>query len=56
VRKDFTLLKEKALVRIFKENANFSKEILILELIIFFLQYFAKFYNRVSKIAKVKNS
>ena len=41
MKEDFILLKEKALLHIFFLNANSSKEILILELLVFFLQYFA---------------
>ena len=36
MRKDFTLLKEKILLCIFKENANSSMKILILKVLVFF--------------------
>jgi hypothetical protein len=63
VRKDFTLLKEKELLPILKENANSSKEILILELLVYFCNTlhnstieFPKLLHQPSLKNKIENS
>jgi hypothetical protein len=48
--KDFTLLKEKALLYIFIKNANSSKKILILEVLVFFSN---TLHNSTTKFPKL---
>jgi hypothetical protein len=63
MRKDFTLLKEKTLLHIFKENATSSKKILILEVLVFFSNTlynstieFLKLFYQSSLESKIENS